>query len=103
MEKLEVQCVSKTFDGRKVLEDVSITLREGELVSLLGVSGGGKTTLFNIISGLLTPDEGRVYLNGEDVTGQPGNISYLRPLAWEGRKTFTRPSCPAVCASGRRC
>lgn len=77
MEKLEVQCVSKTFDGRKVLEDVSITLREGELVSLLGVSGGGKTTLFNIISGLLTPDEGRVYLNGEDVTGQPGNISYM--------------------------
>ena len=60
MEKLEVRSVSKSFDGRPVLKDISITLRQGELVSLLGVSGGGKTTLFNIISGLLTPDEGRV-------------------------------------------
>ncbi len=53
MEKLEVRHVSKAFDGRSVLEDVSLTLREGELVCLLGISGGGKSTLFNIISGLL--------------------------------------------------
>ena len=77
MEKLEVRSVSKSFDGRPVLKDISITLRQGELVSLLGVSGGGKTTLFNIISGLLTPDEGRVYLEGQDITGQPGRISYM--------------------------
>ena len=77
MEKLEVRNVSKSFDGKGVLEDVSITLRQGELVSLLGVSGGGKTTLFNIISGLLTPDEGRVWLDGEDITGKPGHVSYM--------------------------
>ena len=77
MEKLEVQHVSIAFDGRKVLEDVSVTLKAGELVCLLGVSGGGKTTLFNIISGLLKPDEGRVLLDGEDVTGKPGKISYM--------------------------
>ena len=77
MEKLEVKHVSKSFDGRKVLDDVSVTLREGELVCLLGVSGGGKTTLFNVISGLLVPDEGSVYLDGEDVTGKPGRISYM--------------------------
>ena len=77
MEKLEVRHVSKSFDGKGVLEDVSITLRQGELVSLLGVSGGGKTTLFNIISGLLTPDEGRVWLDGEDITGKPGHVSYM--------------------------
>ena len=77
MEKLEVKHVSKSFDGRKVLDDVSVTLREGELVCLLGVSGGGKTTLFNIISGLLEPDEGQVFLDGEDVTGKPGRISYM--------------------------
>lgn len=77
MEKLEVQGVSKSFDGRGVLEDISITLRPGELVCLLGVSGGGKTTLFNIISGLLNPDKGQVFLNGEDITGKPGNISYM--------------------------
>ena len=77
MEKLEVRGVSKAFDGKSVLEDVSITLRQGELVCLLGVSGGGKTTLFNIISGLVEPDAGKVYLNGQDVTGKPGRISYM--------------------------
>lgn len=77
MEKLEVRGISKNFDGKPILEDVSITLRKGELVCLLGVSGGGKTTLFNIISGLVQPDKGRVFLNGEDVTGQPGRISYM--------------------------
>ena len=77
MEKLEVKNVSVSFDGRQVLHDVSLTLRAGELVCLLGVSGGGKTTLFNVISGLLVPDEGHVYLDGEEVTGKPGKISYM--------------------------
>ena len=77
MEKLEVQHVSKAFEGVPVLEDVSITLRRGELVCLLGVSGGGKSTLFNIISGLLKPDAGCVLLDGEDITCQTGRISYM--------------------------
>ena len=77
MEKLNVRNVTQSFDGKPVLEDVSITLREGELVSLLGVSGSGKTTLFNIISGLLRPDEGQVFLDGEDITGKPGKVSYM--------------------------
>ena len=77
MEKLEVKHVSKRFDGRSVLDDISIELNRGELVCLLGVSGGGKTTLFNVISGLLRPDAGRVLLDGRDITGQPGSISYM--------------------------
>ncbi len=77
MNKLEVRNVSKSFDGKPVLENISLTLREGELVCLLGVSGVGKTTLFNIISGLVKPDEGSVILNGEDVTGKPGRVSYM--------------------------
>ena len=77
MEKLEVRTVSKSFDGKPILEDVSITLHGGELVCLLGVSGAGKTTLFNIISGLVRPDSGQVLLDGEDVTGRPGRISYM--------------------------
>ena len=77
METLEVRGVSVSFAGRKVLEDVSVTLRKGELVCLLGVSGGGKTTLFNVISGLLKPDAGQVLLDGEDITGKPGHISYM--------------------------
>lgn len=77
MEKLEVRHVSVSFDGKAVLKDVSLTLHQGELVSILGVSGGGKTTLFNVISGLLKPDEGQVFLDGEEVTGKPGKISYM--------------------------
>ena len=77
MVKLEVRNVSKSFDGISVLQDVSLQLRQGELVSLLGVSGGGKTTLFNVISGLLPPDKGEVFLDGENITNRPGHISYM--------------------------
>ncbi len=77
MKKLEVKNISKSFDDNHVLKDISIELNKGELVCLLGVSGGGKTTLFNIISGLLTPDNGQVLLDGKDITNQPGHISYM--------------------------
>ena len=77
MQKLEVQNISKSFDGKPVLQDISIELNRGELVCLLGVSGGGKTTLFNVISGLLRPGVGRVLLDGNDITNQPGQISYM--------------------------
>lgn len=77
MDKLNVKSVTQGFDGKPVLEDVSISLREGELVSLLGVSGSGKTTLFHIISGLLRPDQGQVFLDGEEITGKPGKVSYM--------------------------
>lgn len=74
---LVVENVSKSFGDKKVLESVSLTLEEGEIVCILGASGVGKSTLFHIISGLLMPDEGRVLLDGEDVTGKPGKISYM--------------------------
>ena len=74
---LKTEGVTKSFGDKKVIENISIRLDEGELVSLLGVSGSGKTTLFNCISGLYKPDSGRVLLNGEDITGKPGKISYM--------------------------
>ena len=77
MSHLEVKHVSKSFDGKNVLRDVNLELRDGELVCLLGVSGGGKTTLFNVISGLILPDEGQVLLDGQNITGKPGHISYM--------------------------
>lgn len=77
MKKLEIKNISKSFDGQPVLQNISIELNKGELVCLLGVSGGGKTTLFNVISGLLKPDQGQVFLDGNDITNQPGHISYM--------------------------
>lgn len=77
MAVLKVEGVSKSFDAEKIIENISLELHEGEIVSLLGVSGGGKTTLFNIIAGLSQPDVGKVWLDGEEVTGKPGNVSYM--------------------------
>lgn len=77
MNKLETKHISKTFDGKKIISDINITVRENEIISLLGVSGSGKTTLFNIIAGLLTPDEGQVFLDGCDITNQAGKVSYM--------------------------
>lgn len=78
MAVLEVKNVTFSYDGvNKILNNVDLRLNEGELVCLLGVSGGGKTTLFNIIAGLLEPQQGQVLLNGEDITGQSGKVSYM--------------------------
>ena len=77
MSILKVNEVSKSFENEEIIENISLELHEGEIVSLLGVSGGGKTTLFNIIAGLSVPDKGEVYLEGENITGKPGNISYM--------------------------
>lgn len=77
MAQLLVKHISKAFQEQVVLEDISLELREGELVSLLGVSGSGKTTLFNIISGLEQPDSGSVVLDGRDITGKAGQVSYM--------------------------
>ena len=77
MADLVVSDVTKAFGEKTVLQDVSIRIQDHELVSLLGVSGGGKTTLFNVISGLLTPDRGQVLLDGEDVYGSV-NVNALR-------------------------
>lgn len=77
MNKLTVKNVSVSYGQNKIIEDISIELNKGELVSLLGVSGAGKTTLFNVVSGLLYPESGRVYLDDEDITGQAGRVSYM--------------------------
>lgn len=77
MAVLKVNEVSKSFENEKIIENISLELQEGEIVSLLGVSGGGKTTLFNIIAGLTEPDKGAVYLESENITGKPGYISYM--------------------------
>ena len=74
---LEVKDVSVSFGDAHILDKVNIELKEGELVSLLGVSGGGKTTIFNVIAGLLKADSGSVILDGEDITGKTGKVSYM--------------------------
>ena len=77
MKKLSAYNISKSYDNREIIKDTSLEIYEGELVCLLGISGVGKTTLFNILSGLLIPDEGKVLLYDKDITGEAGHISYM--------------------------
>ncbi len=77
MEILSVKNITKSFGENKIIEDIRLTLKKGELVSLLGVSGAGKTTLFNCISGIEKADSGRIILQGKDISAIPGQISYM--------------------------
>src|SRR5271156_6486496 len=83
MLKLQAADLSKSYRGRKVVNDVSLEIQQGEVVGLLGPNGAGKTTTFYILVGLARPDYGRVLLDGEDITALPmylrarSGISYL--------------------------
>ncbi len=77
MKLLETKNITKQLDNRNIIQDVNLYLNKGEIISLLGVSGVGKTTLFNIIAGILKPDRGEVLLNGDIINGKSGNVSYM--------------------------
>ena len=83
MLKLQALELSKSYRGRKVVDDVELEIGQGEVVGLLGPNGAGKTTTFYILVGLTRPDSGRVLLNGDEITDLPmylrarSGISYL--------------------------
>jgi lipopolysaccharide export system ATP-binding protein len=68
---LAVEHIRKSFKGRRVVQDVSLALARGEAVGLLGPNGAGKTTTFYMITGLVRPDAGAIFLDGNDVTSLP--------------------------------
>lgn len=98
MELLKTEHITKSYDSRVIIRDINIHLNEGELVSLLGLSGSGKTTLFQVISGLTKPDSGSVLLEDNDITGVPGNISYMlqKDLLLEHKKVIDNVSLPLI-------
>lgn len=68
---LDIANLGKQYNGRPVVRDISLYVKRGEAVGLLGPNGAGKTTTFYMITGLITPDYGKIMLNGEDVTDLP--------------------------------
>ncbi len=83
MSTLRTEELCKSYRGRRVVNGVSLSLQQGEVVGLLGPNGAGKTTSFHMIVGLISPDAGRVIFNDEDITSDPMyqrarlGISYL--------------------------
>ena len=68
---LDVRSIAKSYDRRAVLHDVSLAVHRGEVVGLLGPNGAGKTTCFYSVMGLVKPDSGRIFLDGEEITDLP--------------------------------
>jgi branched-chain amino acid transport system permease protein len=70
---VRVEDLAKHFGGIYAVNGVNLVLSENQITALIGPNGAGKTTIFNLITGVLTPDRGRVYLRGRDITGKPPN------------------------------
>jgi len=71
MKTLEGIRISKSFKGRRVVKEVDLAVRSGEVIGLLGPNGAGKTTTFRLMLGMLSPEGGAIHLNGEDITRLP--------------------------------
>ena len=90
--KLRVENLMKSYNGRKVVKDVSLEVNQGEIVGLLGPNGAGKTTSFYMAVGLIKPNGGSIYLDDKDITNYPmykraqSGIGYLAQEASVFRK-----------------
>ena len=103
MSTLEAVAVTKSYGGRRVVNEVALEVTGGEVVGLLGPNGAGKTTTFHMMVGLVQPDEGKVLLNGEDLTGAPiyqrarSGISYLPQESSVFRRLTVEEICWRFC------
>ena len=90
--------ITKNYEGDPVVEGISLNLPRRGFHSLIGPSGIGKTTLFNVLAGLDRPDGGRVYLDGEEITGVPGRVGYMlqKDLLFEYRTVLDNVILPLL-------
>ena len=78
MELLEIKDLNKSFDNKKILKDINLSITEGKIIGLLGKNGAGKTTLIKLINDLLTPTSGKILVKGKEVGVESKKvISYL--------------------------
>ena len=68
MNKLSIKKISKSYDSKKIVSNVSIEVNTGEVIGLLGPNGAGKTTCFYMITGLISPESGKIYINKKNIT-----------------------------------
>jgi len=102
MHTLSAEHISKRYDGKRIVDDVSLSVSSGEVVGLLGPNGAGKTTTFHILTGMLRPESGGIRLDGEDISSLPmyqralRGISYLPQEPSIFRKLTVRDNLRAV-------
>ena len=77
---IDLQHITKSFDGQMVLDDLNLYIRENEFLTLLGPSGCGKTTTLRILGGFETPDQGKVIFDDRDITNLPPNKRQLNTV-----------------------
>jgi len=100
--KITAKNIVKTYRNRRVVDGISLDVKQGDIVGLLGPNGAGKTTSFYMMVGLVKPDEGHVYLDNEDVTDQPMyrraqmGIGYLAQEASVFRKLSVEDNILAI-------
>ena len=87
MAVLSLKNLIKTFDGRRVVDSVSMNIASSQVVGLLGPNGAGKTTTFYMAVGMLKPDSGRIFLNEEDVTSFPIHIRARKGIGYLPQET----------------
>jgi branched-chain amino acid transport system ATP-binding protein len=80
-EILRLEALSRNFGGLRAVSNFGLTLQQGELKGLIGPNGAGKSTVFNLISGLYKPNSGRIFMDGEDITGKRPNVIANKGLA----------------------
>ncbi len=99
---LRVRNLVKRFGGVVAVNNISFEVREGEIMGLIGPNGAGKTTTFNCITGIYTPDEGRIYFMGEDITGLPPHKIALKGIArtWQKTRPFKKMTVLEAVAVG---
>ncbi len=99
---LRAEHIFKIYKGRRVVNDISVEVKQGEIVGLLGPNGAGKTTSFYVIVGLIQPNEGKIFLDDNDITGLPMykraqlGIGYLAQEASVFRKLSVEENIMAV-------
>ncbi len=102
MQSFAASNMYKTYDNRKVVDDVSLEVTPGEIVGILGPNGAGKTTSFYIMAGLIKPDSGKIFFNEQDISKQPLHkrakigISYLPQEASVFRKLTVYDNIKAI-------
>jgi branched-chain amino acid transport system ATP-binding protein len=91
MTLLEVNQVTKRFDGLTANQDVSFTVEKAQIVGLIGPNGAGKTTLFNCVAGFFVPTSGKIFLNGKNIAGLPPEACAEAGVArtFQVARTFT--------------